>query len=181
MKKKKNVPEESIMTSENNFQEEKIIETNTLSNVSQSDFEQQLIDFFNKNKPSKVKKAKQLAQTFKGKEQEVLEHLHNKYVHHQSTVIKHKNVTNKVHHEMPNGHEELTSGGETVSNEAKPKKSKKMLVIVLVIILAVGGAGIFFMMKGKHSKGEAKEEAKTSTKEIKEVKASTPTEEKKAE
>lgn len=162
MKKKKNLPQESIVPSENNFQKERIVETSIVSNDNKDNFEQQLVDFFNKNKPAKVKKARKIAETFFGREQEVMDHLHNKYVVHKAVPVQHKKGSNKIHHEMATGIEESSSEKVTFTNEAKPKKSRKMLVIAVVLIL-VAGLGAFIMMKGKHSKNEVKQEVKATT------------------
>ncbi len=128
-------------------------ETNELQSnpesISSEEFEARLTEFFNHHKESKLKLVSRIAQEFKGQENIVLEHLHNKYV---LKIVSEK--PKKKHLDKAEGQAEEPSVSHENKEVAKPKSKKKLILIIIVSILVVGlGVGGYFMkdkILGKH-------------------------------
>ena len=180
-------------------------ETNQLSQTRTSmetaEFEEKLTAIFSKHKQSKLRLVSRIAFEFKGQEEIVLEHLHNKYV----LGIVSEKPTAKINHNAEE-HTDTPKNSEAPAKEKskkknvakaeepehaekpqlaeKPKSKKKLIILIIigVVVVALGGTG--FMMKdkimgifGKGAKTETeapKEKATTESKTPKAKKDMTP-------
>ena len=137
-------------------------ETNDLieetNHMDSAEFEAKLTEFFTKHKQSKLRLVSKIAFEFKGKENIVLEHLHNKYV---LGAIPEKSKANTGHKleqhaddikniEAP-AKDKSKKKHSTKSDESseKPKSKKKLLVIIIIILVLVGIGVTGFLMKDK--------------------------------
>lgn len=134
---------------------------------SDKDFEEILTDFFKKHDKRQLRHRKphKIAVIFKGREQEVMEHLCKKYNVAPKTI---KGMSSLSPALPPNGGDgeptPTKSKGKTVSHvekkvdesaeetvaqpDKKPKSKKKLFIILLIILLAAAGAaGYFFKDK----------------------------------
>ena len=176
----------------------------THTSMDSAEFEAILSEFFNKHKKSKIGLVSRIAFEFKGQEDLVLEHLHNKYVlgivsekgkgkiayqsegntetpkNIEAPAAKEKSKKNKSNKAEDHSESDQNS---IPSATAKPKSKKKLFIIVGVIVAVLGVTGFLLkdkiMGKGKGHEIEAiKEKAGSESKAVvkKVKKAMTPQE-----
>ncbi len=134
----------------------------THEQMSSAEFEEKLTQFFTKHKEKKLKFVPQIVETFKGHEEEVLEHLHNKYV--LGIVGGKKKKAVKAGADHGDNPKKIEAGKPAEAAKPKSKKGLIIIIIISVVVVALGVVG--FMMKdklfGKHEaeKVEVKTEGK---------------------
>jgi len=114
-----------------------------------SEFEAKLTEFFMNHKKSKLGLVSRIAFEFKGDEEVVLEHLHNKYVLGSGFSVKpEKKIKIKTEAKVAEETSENISSLEEVK-EVKPKSKKKVvkIIVILLILALLGGAGFVFKDK----------------------------------
>lgn len=147
--------EESMEINEiENSIENEVIETRTYGSMSSSEFEAKLIEFFTKHQKSKLRFVKRIVTEFAGNEQEVLEHLHNRFVLGEPSAKELRKKGGKK-----KGAVKAVAGGhdahgaeapkELEAGEAKPKSKKKMIIIIIIAVVVVGGGVAAFLFKDK--------------------------------
>ena len=131
--------------------ENEIVEKKTYGSMSSSEFEAKLIAFFTKHQKAKLRFVKRIVTEFAGNEQEILEHLHNRFVLGEPSAkelrklgIKKKGPAKAV----AGGHgKEATK--EIEAGEAKPKSKKKLIIIIILVVVLLGGGAAAFLLKDK--------------------------------
>lgn len=147
--------EESMEINEiENSIENEVIETRTYSSMSSSEFEAKLIEFFTKHQKSKLRFVKRIVTEFAGNEQEVLEHLHNRFVLGEPSAkeLRKKGGKKKgAAKAIAGGHDAhgAEAPKELEAGEAKPKSKKKMIIIIIIAVVVIGGGVAAFLFKDK--------------------------------
>ena len=128
------------------------------SHMDSAEFEAKLTEFLTKHKPSKLRLASRIAFEFKGKEDIVFEHLHNKYV---LKMIPEKSKISTVHKSEEHAHDtknieaaakdksKKKNSTKSIESSEKPKSKKKLIVIIIVVLVIVGLGVTGFLMKDK--------------------------------
>lgn len=134
--------------------ENEVIETKTYSSMSSSEFEAKLTEFFTKHQKSKLRFVKRIVTEFAGHEQEVLEHLHNRFVLGEPSAkeLRKKGGKKKgAAKAVASGHDAhgAEAPKELETGEAKPKSKKKMVIIIIILVVLLGGAAAAFLFKDK--------------------------------
>jgi hypothetical protein len=134
--------------------ENEVIQTKKYSSMSSSEFEAKLIEFFTKHQKSKLRFVKRIVTEFAGNEQEVLEHLHNRFVlgEPSSKELRKKGGKKKGGAKaVASGHDAhgAEAPKELEAGEAKPKSKKKMIIIIIIAVVVVGGGAAVFLLKDK--------------------------------
>lgn len=130
-------------------------------------FEENLTDFFQKHRRSKLKHVPALVEKFTGKEEQVMEYLNYKYVTRVNAIIRgEKSSFSRNKTTQPSGHE---------NTEATAKKKGKagLIILIVVIVLAALIGGYFFLGS---SGGHTEEDEAESVEHVQEEN-NTPTEE----
>lgn len=134
--------------------ENEVVETKTYGSMSSSEFEAKLTAFFTKHQKSKLRFVKRIVTEFAGNEQEVLEHLHNRFVLGEPSAkqlrklgIKKKGATKAI----DGAHSEKApkNAKEAQAGEAKPKSKKKLIIIIILVVVLAGGGAAAFLFKDK--------------------------------
>lgn len=123
------------------------------SSMDSAEFEAKLTEFFSQHKESKLKLVPRIVEEFKGKEAQVLQHLHNKYVLGLVTEKPVKAPKAKAEGKSADTAKAPASGD-------KPKSKKKLIIIIVVAVVVVALGVVGFLFKDKIL-GKPAEPAKT--------------------
>lgn len=131
----------------------------TYGSMSRSEFEAKLTEFFTKHQKSKLRFVPRIVNQFGDNAEEVLEHLHNRYVLGMPSSKgggKKKGGKKKLAagtgHGSGHGHDAHSDSHshEIEGGEVKPKSKKKMIIIIVILVVVLGGGGAAaFMFKDK--------------------------------
>ena len=100
-------------------------------------FEQNLTDFFQKHRRSKLKHVPALVEKFTGKEERVMEYLNYKYVTKVNAIIRGEKSS------FSRNKATQISGNESAGASTKKKSNTGLIILIIVIVLGAIAGGYF--------------------------------------
>lgn len=126
----------------------------TYGSMSSTEFEARLTEFFKQHQKSKLRLVPRIVKQFAGNEEQVLDHLHKRYVLGMPSTKGGGKKKGKKKIAAGGGHGGHDHPGpdainELESAEVKPKSKKKLIIIIILAVVLVGGAVTVFLLKDK--------------------------------